>query len=165
MKSAWRDGDRTRTVEIATGAPGRYIVSVDGVPIEVAVEPVDGDRMRLVTDQGATIAELSVSGTRRFVRLGAMDFVLDRESASRPRGGRSQAGGLESPMPGVVTRVMAAPGDSVRKVQPLLAIEAMKMEHLIRAPADGRVRAIRARAGEMVNGGVPLVEMDEDGAA
>jgi len=164
MKSAWRDGDRTRTVEIATAAPGRYVVTVDGVPLEVTVEPVDADRMRLVTDQGETIAELSVSGTRRFVRLGAMDFVLDRESASRSRG-RAQTGGLESPMPGVVTRVMAAPGDTVRKGQPLLAIEAMKMEHLIRAPADGRVRAIRARAGEMVNGGVPLVEMDEDGAA
>jgi biotin carboxyl carrier protein len=35
------------------------------------------------------------------------------------------------------------------------------MEHLIRAPRDGVVRAIAASVGQMVNGGVPLVEMDE----
>ncbi len=65
-------------------------------------------------------------------------------------------------MPGVVTRVMVAVGDVVGKGQPLLALEAMKMEHLIRAPRDGRIRSIAAAAGEMVNGGVPLVEMEED---
>lgn len=165
MKSVWRDGDRVRAVEIATAAPGRYVVTVDGTPLEIAVERLDGDRLRLVTDQGATIAELSVSGVRRFVRLGSLDFVLDRESGTRPRGARAKAGGLESPMPGVVTRVVVAPGEVVRKGQPLLAIEAMKMEHVIRAPSDGTVRAIRARVGEMVNGGVPLVDLDEDQGA
>ena len=65
-------------------------------------------------------------------------------------------------MPGVVTRVMVAAGDTVRKGQPLLAIEAMKMEHLIRAPRDGRVKEVRASAGEMVNGGVALVELEAE---
>jgi biotin carboxyl carrier protein len=162
-RGAWRDGDRTRAVEIAAAAAGRYVVTVDGVPLEIAVERLDGDRLRLTTDQGVTIAELTAAGPRRFVRLGAMDFVLDRESATRSRGGRAQTGGLESPMPGVVTRVLVAAGEAVKKGQPLLAIEAMKMEHLIRAPHDGRVKAIRARAGEMVAGGVPLVEMEDAG--
>ncbi|MBI1795479.1 MAG: biotin/lipoyl-binding protein [Candidatus Eisenbacteria bacterium] len=163
MRGAWRDGDRVRRVEVVDLGAGRYRVTVDDVPLDVAVERLDADRMRLVTDQGATVAELTAAGARRFVRLGAMDFVLDRESASRPRGGRGPGGGLESPMPGVVTRVLVAAGDPVKKGQPLLAIEAMKMEHLIRAPHDGRVRAIRARAGEMVGGGVPLVEMEGEG--
>jgi 3-methylcrotonyl-CoA carboxylase alpha subunit len=60
-----------------------------------------------------------------------------------------------------VTRVLVKAGDTVEKGQPLLALEAMKMEHLIRAPRDGVVRAIAASVGQMVNGGVPLVEMDE----
>ncbi|TMQ70811.1 MAG: acetyl-CoA carboxylase biotin carboxyl carrier protein subunit, partial [Candidatus Eisenbacteria bacterium] len=51
--------------------------------------------------------------------------------------------------------------ETVARGQPLLALEAMKMEHVIRAPRDGRIKSIAARAGEMVNGGVPLVELDE----
>jgi biotin carboxyl carrier protein len=51
-------------------------------------------------------------------------------------------------------------GDDVRKGQPLLAVEAMKMEHLIRAPRDGRVKRVAASAGELVDGGVLLVELD-----
>jgi biotin carboxyl carrier protein len=162
-RGAWRDGDRTRAVEVVPAGSGRYVVTVDGVPLEIAVERLDGDRLRLTTDQGDTVAELTAAGARRFVRLGAMDFVLDRETASRSRGGRAQGGGLESPMPGVVTRVLVAPGEAVKKGQSLLAIEAMKMEHLIRAPHDGRIKGIRARAGEMVSGGVPLVEMEGEG--
>ena len=63
-------------------------------------------------------------------------------------------------MPGVVTRVMVQAGDTVEKGQPLLAIEAMKMEHVIRAPRAGRIVRIAAAAGEMVKGGVALVEME-----
>ena len=44
-----------------------------------------------------------------------------------------------------------------------MALEAMKMEHVIRAPRDGRIRSVAAAVGEMVNGGVALVEMEEEG--
>ena len=67
-------------------------------------------------------------------------------------------------MPGVVTRVMVAAGDAVTKGQPLIAIEAMKMEHLLRAPHDGVVKATLAITGQMVDGGAALVEMEADGA-
>lgn len=162
MRSEWRDGERVRVVEVVPEGGGRYRVSVDGTPFEVSAERLPDDRLRLTTGETVTIAELSVAGTRRFVRLGALDFVLDREVSARRRAGRSHAGGLESPMPGVVTRVMVAIGDAVTPGQPLVALEAMKMEHVIRAPREGRIRAIAARPGEMVNGGVPLVEMEEE---
>jgi 3-methylcrotonyl-CoA carboxylase alpha subunit len=162
MRSAWRDGDRVRAVEIVPLGGGRYRVTVDEAPFELSAAPLPDGRLRLTTEQGVTIAELTAAGARRFVRLGTLDFVLDRESGARRAGrGRSHGGGLESPMPGVVTRVLVKAGDTVEKGQPLLALEAMKMEHLIRAPRDGVVRAIAASVGQMVNGGVPLVEMDE----
>ncbi len=117
--------------------------------------------LRLVTTDGAVVAQVTAAGARRFVRLGHLDFTVERTVASgRGGSGSGHAGGLESPMPGVVTRVMVAAGDTVKKGQPLVAIEAMKMEHLLRAPHDGRVKKLRAKAGEMVGGGVPLVEMD-----
>ena len=165
MRGEWRDGDRVRVVEVVPEGGGRYRVTVDGTPFEVSAERLPNDRLRLTSGETVTLAELSAAGARRFVRLGTLDFVLDREAAgargSRSRTRRGHAGGLESPMPGVVTRVMVAAGDTVSKGQPLLALEAMKMEHVIRAPRDGTIKSIAARAGEMVNGGVPLVELDE----
>ena len=140
-------------------AGGRYRAVVDGVELEVSVEWLGDGRLQLTTTEGVTIAEVTPIGDRRFVRLGTLDFVIDRE-AGRGRGVRDAGGGLEAPMPGVVTRVMVATGDTVEKGQPLVALEAMKMEHLIRAPRDGRVKRLHARAGEMVDGGAPLVEMD-----
>ncbi len=65
-------------------------------------------------------------------------------------------------MPGLVTRVMVTTGNPVKKGQPLVALEAMKMEHVIRSPRAGRVRSVTAKAGEMVNGGVPLVELEAE---
>ena len=166
MRSEWRDGDRVRVVEVAAEGGGRYRVIVDGAPFEVAAERLDGDRLHLTSEQGETVAELSAAGTRRFVRLGALDFVLDRQvagaSGRKVRGARAHGGGLESPMPGVLTRVMVEAGDTVEKGQPLLALEAMKMEHLIRAPRDGRIRSVAATVGQMVSGGLTLIEMDEE---
>ena len=160
-RSEWRDGERVRSVEIEPLGGGRYRVTVDGVAGEWAVERLPGDQLRLTSASSTTVAELTAAGARRFVRLGTMDFVVEREATGRRRGGRAHQGGLESPMPGVVTRVMVAAGETVARGQPLLALEAMKMEHVIRAPRDGRIKSIAARAGEMVNGGVPLVELDE----
>ena len=166
MRSEWRDGDRVRMVEVAAEGGGRYRVTVDGAPFGVTAARLADGRLSLTTDQGVTIAELTAAGARRFVRLGALDFVLDRETGGaggrKARGPRAHGGGLESPMPGVVTRVIVAVGELVEKGQPLVALEAMKMEHVIRAPRDGRIRSVAATAGQMVNGGVPLVEMDEE---
>jgi biotin carboxyl carrier protein len=157
---AWRDGDRLRVVE-AAGGGGRYQIKVDGVEIALEVEWLDRDLMRLVAPGGTVLAEVTDAGERRFVRLGAMDFVFEREREEVRRRSAAHGSGLEAPMPGVVIRVMAAAGEEVRKGQPLLVLEAMKMEHVIRSPRDGRVRSVAARAGEMVSGGMPLVELED----
>jgi 3-methylcrotonyl-CoA carboxylase alpha subunit len=95
------------------------------------------------------------------VRLGTLDFVLERESGGRKRAASGAHGaGLEAPMPGVVTKVMVVVGDEVTKGQPLLALEAMKMEHMIRAPRAGRVKSVAASPGIMVQAGAVLVELE-----
>ncbi|HYM81609.1 MAG TPA: biotin/lipoyl-containing protein [Candidatus Limnocylindria bacterium] len=162
-RTVWRDGERERTVELSPLGGDRYRVEVDGVARELGVERLADGTLRLTGDHGSVTAEVTAAGERRFVRLGRLDFVLERAASGRRRSGGPGGGGLESPMPGIVTRVLVAAGEAVKKGQPLLAIEAMKMEHLIRAPHEGRVRRIAAAAGEMVDGGVPLVELDADG--
>jgi 3-methylcrotonyl-CoA carboxylase alpha subunit len=62
-------------------------------------------------------------------------------------------------MPGRIVQVMSRPGETVKKGQPLLILEAMKMEHTITAPADGVVKEIHFAAGEQVLEGAELVTM------
>ena len=160
VRFAFRDGDRVREVEVAQLAPGRFRVTVDGVATEIGLEALGDGRMRLLAPQGAVLAEVTAAGNARYVRVQRMDFVLEREASGRPRA-RAHGGGLEAPMPGVVTRVHVTAGDAVRQGQPLVAIEAMKMEHVIRAPRAGKVAKVAASAGEMVKGGVALVELED----
>jgi 3-methylcrotonyl-CoA carboxylase alpha subunit len=77
-----------------------------------------------------------------------------------PRHDDESAGGsLAAPMPGRIIQVMARAGDSVKKGQALLILEAMKMEHTITAPADGVVKEIHFAAGEQVLEGAELISM------
>ena len=73
----------------------------------------------------------------------------------------SSEGSLTAPMPGVVTVLSAAPGDMVAAGAPLLVMEAMKMEHSIKAPYDGVIKAYKFEAGDQVKDGDLLVEFEE----
>ncbi len=162
MKSLWRDGDNRREVELTRLDAGRWRVRVGASEFELGAERLPDGRLRLTTDAGTTVALVTAAGSRRFVRLGALDFVVDRDAGGEPRSGAALAGGLEAPMPGAVSRVLVKAGDAVVKGQPLVAVEAMKMEHLIRAPRDGVVGQVRVTAGEMVTPGSALVELVEE---
>ncbi|MFQ3566456.1 MAG: biotin carboxylase N-terminal domain-containing protein [Aggregatilineales bacterium] len=69
-------------------------------------------------------------------------------------------GSLRSPMPGQVIKIDVETGQVVRKGDILLVIEAMKMEHRIKAPYDGRVVEIYYAVGQTVEAGVKLLELD-----
>ena len=64
---------------------------------------------------------------------------------------------LESPMPGKVLQVLVASGDTVEEEQPLVIIEAMKMEFMVRAPHSGTVVQVHYAAGDQVAVGDILV--------
>jgi 3-methylcrotonyl-CoA carboxylase alpha subunit len=66
-------------------------------------------------------------------------------------------GRLHAPMPGKVVAVRVELGSRVKKGQPLIIVEAMKMEHTIIAPADGEVLSIHARVGDQVDEKLELI--------
>jgi biotin carboxyl carrier protein len=67
---------------------------------------------------------------------------------------------FSAPMPATVVAIMATSGQEVAAGDLLVMLEAMKMELPIRAPRAGRVKAFTCREGELVQPGVPLVEME-----
>ncbi|MBV8030929.1 MAG: acetyl/propionyl/methylcrotonyl-CoA carboxylase subunit alpha [Betaproteobacteria bacterium] len=69
-------------------------------------------------------------------------------------------GSLAAPMPGKVAKLLVAPGAKVKKGDPLLILEAMKMEHTIVAPSDGIVKEIHFAAGEQVAEGAQLASIE-----
>jgi acetyl/propionyl-CoA carboxylase alpha subunit len=74
-------------------------------------------------------------------------------------------GSLVAPMPGLVIRVGAQIGDTVAAAQPLIWLEAMKMEHTITAPTAGVLTALNVKAGEQVEVGAVLAHIEQEPAA
>jgi 3-methylcrotonyl-CoA carboxylase alpha subunit len=66
-------------------------------------------------------------------------------------------------MPGKVIRVQVAAGQTVARGAPLLVLEAMKMEHTIRAPSEGRISAVHYGEGDLVDEGAELVDFERPG--
>jgi biotin-dependent carboxylase-like uncharacterized protein len=95
--------------------------------------------------------------------LAAPAYAGLAEALAVPRGraaGRSSL--LCAPMPGVVVSVAVAPGDIVAAGQAVIVLEAMKMQNPVRAPRGGRVGRLLVAAGAQVEGGAPLLEMDDE---
>jgi len=147
---------RVDTVEVV---PGWYALVVDGRAHDLgtasSAAPSDGDashrgagprRWTLLLD-GETCDVEVVRGVRR---------IAPRGLAGRAPG----EGEVRAPMPGIVVTVAVAEGDEVFNGQPLVIIEAMKMQMEIRSPADGIVRRVHAGAGEEVAGGQALVTIE-----
>jgi acetyl/propionyl-CoA carboxylase alpha subunit len=77
------------------------------------------------------------------------------------RGPSGEQSAVKAPMPGTVIRLLVGEGDSVRARQPLVVLEAMKMETPLTSPYDAVVRAVHVAEGDRVAGGAVLVELEE----
>jgi biotin carboxyl carrier protein len=90
--------------------------------------------------------------------------AMDERSLTAARGTRQHSSGrheLRAPMPGLLRAVHVREGDIVEREQPLVTLEAMKMENELRAPARARIVRLDARAGEKVEGGQVLAVLAE----
>jgi biotin carboxyl carrier protein len=85
----------------------------------------------------------------------------DVDAPSHERAAQHGESELVAPMPGTVLQVLVQPGDVVEARQPLLVLEAMKMETPVVAPYDAVVRAVNVSEGEGVVAGAVLIELDD----
>jgi pyruvate carboxylase subunit B len=121
---------------------------LDGRPLTLSVEPLGRGRWALAP--GGERVEVEVLDERT------------RHIRSLTGGGdqRRAAAVLKAPMPGLVVRVQAKPGDAVVAGAGLIVLEAMKMENELKAVAPGVVKTVRVAPGEAVEKGQVLVEFE-----
>lgn len=158
-------GGRLRHVTVSRTGDG-FAVSVDGRLHQVDFARIDAYTLSLIVDtawQRDTVV-VPETGTGRLVVLIGGVPVAVRLNARRSRGGRhggapAASGPLRivAPMPGKVVRVLVKAGDAVRARQPVVVVEAMKMENELRADRDGTVAEIHAREGMSVEAGALLI--------
>ena len=86
-------------------------------------------------------------------------FTFRDHPPAADAGGSASDGSIRAPMPGKVTQLSVKPGDTVTKGQPLLTLEAMKMEHALAAPFDGTVEELSAQLGAQVAEGTVLAKL------
>ena len=100
-------------------------------------------------------------GNAVIVEAGERRYALARPGPSAAGLSRAAAatGEMRAPMPGVVVRVLVAPGDHVVAHQPLVVLEAMKIEHIIGSTIDGAVKRVSCAVGQRVREGEILVEV------
>jgi 3-methylcrotonyl-CoA carboxylase alpha subunit len=140
--------DGRRAVRITID--GREITAtVATMPDGSAIMDLGGRRVRVA---GARRRSSIVAAAGPF----AAEFVMVEGRAAHRAGGLA-APEVDAPMPGKVLKVLVAEGQPVEHGDPLIVLEAMKMEHVIVAPADGVVAAVHCVEGEMVQPGIDLV--------
>jgi biotin carboxyl carrier protein len=87
-------------------------------------------------------------------------FDLLLEQLGMSNAASSKANDLKAPMPGLIVEVKTAVGESVKKGDTLLILEAMKMENVLKATGDGRVKAIKINPKQSVEKNQVLIEFE-----
>jgi biotin carboxyl carrier protein len=92
--------------------------------------------------------------------IAASKEALVSDAGKKMKKSGAHAGGLTSPMPGKIFKILKEAGSEVKKGEAILILEAMKMEHSIRSDKDGKVKKIFYQVGELVQGGVVLADVE-----
>jgi len=156
---------RPREIELIE-FDGGIQARVDGEVLEVDFEEVD--RLgQIALAVGSHSYAVSIDGEENSfsVTVAGRHFEVEiedeRERAAHAAEGPGArcAGPVKSVMPGIVMDLLVAEGEEVSEGQPLLILEAMKMQNEILAPSAGSVKRIHVREGEAVSSGAPLMTL------
>jgi 3-methylcrotonyl-CoA carboxylase alpha subunit len=160
-----RAGEDQRTIHVTYAPGGLYVLDFDGRSVEVR---------GLLSADGALRAELGgrrlsatviVAEEKRHVFVDGRSYLLSAvDPLYLPGSSAGPDNRLTAPMPGRIVALLAEPGQ-VQEGTPLLIMEAMKMEHTIRAPSAGTLKAFRHVVGDQVSEGSELVDFEAEATA
>lgn len=155
-------GDYAVTAFFDDGADAPLLVMPDGARLETRFAPAAEDMGFYALIDGAEYHAAVLRDGRKLAVLSdnLHAEMLWHDPLAVDSAEDDHAGRLTAPMPGKVVAVRVQLGDAVKKGQPLVIVEAMKMEHTIVAPADGKVSAINANIGEQVDEKRELIALE-----
>ncbi len=166
MTMRWWVDREGRRVDVAVRPAGENReIAFDGRVLKAQMIPVSGSLDALLCSDGRSfsVASRKLGAGRWRISLGDREFEITlRDPLERELAARAGAAGpqeIRAPIPGKVVRIEVAAGDEVEPGQPLLVLEAMKMENQICAEGAGTVDDIRVAAGATVEGGQILITL------
>lgn len=137
-------------LDVVPMGDGRYHILIDNISYHAEI---------LHTDYHAKSFTIKVNGAVYEVQLADQyDQLVSRLGLAVAS--QHKVREIRAPMPGLVLDISVEVGQEVHKGAPLLILEAMKMENLIKSPGDGIVKAIRVTKGEAVEKNFLLIEME-----
>jgi geranyl-CoA carboxylase alpha subunit len=153
---------RIHALEIARERDGGYAASFNGHEIRFEIDEVGGDSIRFRIDGLTESTRFCRDGDRLyFLHRGVTRSVRDLTLAAPPSAAQSGSDGrVRAAMNGRVAAVLVRPGQRVEAGQPVMTLEAMKMEHVHTAPVSGIICAIPVAEGEQVTTGKIVVEIE-----
>jgi 3-methylcrotonyl-CoA carboxylase alpha subunit len=169
VSTVLRSGERTFDVGLAAEGAG-FVATLDGATLRVTrVRPGP----RVAASGGATVDELGLEidgrpcralvarlRDRVLVTIDGLLYAFETgDAALAARHGGTGSGLVAAPMPGKVIAVLVAEGDAVEVGQPLVLVEAMKMETTLAAEIAGTVQKVAVAPGQLVECGQILVEL------
>lgn len=162
MTSIYQYRDQNYTVDLQANADGSYTAVVNGRSYAVQAVPTADGGLRLTLNGERFTVYTAPQGNNRHVSVGGNSYTLTVPDArTARRRGAAGGGDLTAQMPGQIVAVLVAEGDMVTRGQPLVILEAMKMEIRATAPSDGQVKRLLVQKGDVVERGQRLVEIEE----
>jgi 3-methylcrotonyl-CoA carboxylase alpha subunit len=159
MEYRYQVGGDVKSVRIERD--GDHIkVMIGDKPYAVDVKSIKEGEITFTIDGKHWQAFTARDGAQTIVAFDATTYTLEKaETGKRRTSTQGGANTLAAAMPGQVTKVLVAEGDTIKRGQTLIILEAMKMEIRVTAPEDGQVVKVLCRAGEIVERGQRLVEL------
>ncbi|MGY6521048.1 MAG: biotin/lipoyl-containing protein [Mongoliitalea sp.] len=157
---------KNNAYDLEKGAKG---ISLEGDLVDFDIEKVD-DRFFKVSNNGSThtLELVSIDESTKTIKVklnnkpaeilikDKFDRLIEKLGINMNQG--SAAKDIKAPMPGLIFDIKVAEGDTVKKGDPVLILEAMKMENILKSPGDGVIKQIKVKKGDSVEKNQILIQ-------
>jgi biotin carboxyl carrier protein len=156
--------DKTWQVDIQKDA-----ILLNGTPFNWDISPIGPNRYHIIKDGRSYTAELveadyqsktftfKINGAKQTVQAkDRFDLLLDKLGMSNANA--QKVNDVKAPMPGLILEIKVQPGQEVKKGDPIMILEAMKMENILKSPGDGVVREIKVAVKQNVEKNQILIQ-------
>lgn len=145
---------------------GKYIIVLGNKRIEAFCEIVDENSSLLVINEKTYPFYIAFHEKKIHLSVGGEKFVIQEAESKKEKRFEKEGVDIEgkkaicAPMPGKILKILVEKGEMVRKNQSLAIVEAMKMEHEIKASIEGFVKKINFKEDDLVDTEEPILELE-----